>query len=328
MIRKEHFTVNADEGQRLDAFLAVRLEGISRSSVQRLIDEGHITVDGASRQASYKVRLGEEIEVQVPEAKPVEVEAEDLDLEILYEDADIVVVNKPKGMAAHPAAGTPSGTLVNALLARVSDLSGIGGVERPGIVHRLDKDTSGVMVVAKNDKAHQSLSEQIKARKAVRKYIALVWGESKFNEATVDAPIGRHPKDRQKMAVIKDARQASRDAVTELYVRERYPGFTLIEAKLMTGRTHQIRVHCSFIGHPVVGDPVYGGIKRALPASYSKRDQMELQTTIDNLKGQALHAYELSFDHPATGKRMTLTSPPPLDISVLLDWLRQHSGME
>lgn len=329
MLHKERILVEDGEGERLDAYLAARLEGLSRSAIQRLIDEGNITVHAAVRPAKYKVQRGDEILVQVPDVRPAEVKPEELDFEILYQDQDLVVVNKPKGMAVHPAPGSPAGTLVNALLARVKDLSGIGGVERPGIVHRLDKDTSGVLVVAKSDRAHQDLSRQIQNRTAVRKYLALVWGEPNFVEALVDAPIGRHPKDRQRMAVIRDLeRHQARGAQTELRVLERYRGFALLEAKLLTGRTHQIRVHCSFIGHPVVGDPMYGGTKRAISSAYDSRQQEELEALLANLQGQALHAYELSFDHPSTRERMTLQAPAPEDISELLDWLRLHAAAQ
>ena len=221
-------------------------------------------------------------------------------------------------MTVHPAPGSRTGTLVNAVVAYSDDLSGIGGVERPGIVHRLDKDTSGLLVVAKTDLAHASLQSQIQARTAERRYIALVWGVTKFNEAVVDAPIGRHPTDRQKQAVIKDtSRYTAREAITHLKVLERFEGFTLLEAKLDTGRTHQIRVHCSFIGHPVVGDPTYGGTKRAIPSAYGKLDQRELSRLIDDLQGQALHAFSLSFDHPVTGERLTFQAPLPPDMDAI-----------
>lgn len=233
------------------------------------------------------------------------------------------MINKAKGMTVHPAPGTQNGTLVNAILAHSDDLSGIGGVERPGIVHRLDKDTSGLLVVAKTDLAHSSLQQQIQKRSAERRYITLVWGEAKFNDAVVDAPIGRHPSDRQKMAVIKEvARYTSREAVTNLKVLERFKGFTLLEAKLDTGRTHQIRVHCAFIGHPVVGDPVYGGLKRAIPGAYNKMEQRDLSKLIEDLHGQALHAFALSFDHPTTHERLAFEVPLHEDMEALLKWLR------
>ncbi len=260
--------------------------------------------------------------VTVPPPEPTDILPEDIPLEVVYEDDQIIVINKPKGMTVHPAPGSRTGTLVNAVVAYTDDLSGIGGVERPGIVHRLDKDTSGLLVVAKTDVAHASLQAQIQARTAERRYLALVWGATKFNEAVVDAPIGRHPTDRQKQAVIKDTdRYTAREAITHLKVMERFEGFTLLEAKLDTGRTHQIRVHCSFIGHPVVGDPTYGGTKHALPSVYGKIDQRDLTRLIDDLQGQALHAFSLSFDHPITGERLTFEAPLPPDIDALLRWL-------
>ena len=275
------------------------------------------------QRPSYKVQPGDLITVSIPEPEPSVIGAEDIPLDILFEDDQIIVINKAKGMTVHPAPGSKHGTLVNAILAHSDELSGIGGVERPGIVHRLDKDTSGLLVVAKTDLAHQSLQGQIQSRGAERKYYALVWGATKFNEAVVDAPIGRHPTDRQKMAVIKDTtRHTARQAVTHLTVVERYAHFTFLEAKLDTGRTHQIRVHCAFIGHPVVGDPVYGGVKRAIPASYSKLEQSRLAGLIENLNGQALHAYSLAFEHPLTHERLTFTAPIPDDMNALLQWLR------
>lgn len=308
---------------RLDIFLAERMPGQSRSLIQKLIAKGCVLVNSVPQRASYKVEIGDRINVDIPPSEPTDILPEQIPLDILYEDDQVIVINKSKGMTVHPAPGSESGTLVNAILAHSDDLSGVGGVERPGIVHRLDKDTSGLLVVAKTDAAHHSLQEQIQQRTAERRYVALVWGETKFNEAVVDAPIGRHPTDRQKMAVIKEiGRYAAREAVTSLKVIERFKGFTLLEAKLDTGRTHQIRVHCSFIGHSVVGDPTYGGLKRALPSVYGKLEQRELARLIEGLHGQALHAMSLAFDHPSTGERMTLEAPVPADMAALLKWLR------
>lgn len=314
-----------EKGKRLDLYLAEHLPEISRSTIRKLIESSNVLVDNSSQRPSYKVQRGDRISVTIPPPESMDIAAEDIPLDIVYEDEQIIVINKAKGMTVHPAPGSKHGTLVNAILAHSDDLSGIGGVERPGIVHRLDKDTSGLLVVAKTDPAHASLQKQIQERTTERRYIALVWGETKFNDAVVDAPIGRHPTDRQKMAVIKDTvRYTARNAVTNLHVLERFKSFTLLEAKLDTGRTHQIRVHCSFIGHPVVGDPMYGGIKRAIPASYGKLEQRDLAQIIDNLRGQALHAYSLSFEHPVTHERMSFEAPLPPDIKAILDWLRAN----
>ncbi len=321
------FVVEDPAGQRLDVYLATRIDGLSRSSVQRLIDSAHVLVNGSSVRSSHKVQPGDRISVTVPPPEQSDIAPEQIALDIVYEDNQIIVVNKPSGMTVHPAPGSKHGTLVNAILAHSDDLSGIGGVERPGIVHRLDKDTSGLLVVAKTDPAHASLQLQLQERTAERRYMALVWGKTKFNRAVVDAPIGRHPNDRQRMAVIKDTgRYTARTAITNLTVLERFAGFTLLEAKLDTGRTHQIRVHCSFIGHPVVGDPTYGGTNRSLPASYDRQEQRELAALIDKLRGQALHAYSLSFNHPTTGERLAFDAPPPREMAALLDWLRGRSA--
>lgn len=314
-----------ERNKRLDVYLAGQMPDISRSLIQKLISKAYVTVDGAIVRAGHKVQPGEMVSVTIPPPEPTDISPENIPLDVVYEDNHILVINKPKGMTVHPAPGSRTGTLVNAVIAYSDDLSGIGGVERPGIVHRLDKDTSGLLVVAKTDLAHSSLQSQIQARTAERRYLALVWGSTKFNEAVVDAPIGRHPSDRQKQAVIKDTtRYTAREAVTHLKVMERFEGFTLLEAKLDTGRTHQIRVHCSFIGHPVVGDPTYGGIKRAIPSSYSKLDQRDMLQLLDHLQGQALHAFSLSFDHPVTGERLSFEAPLPPDIDALLSWLRSR----
>ena len=321
------FVVEDRAGERLDVYLAGRIADLSRSSVQRLIESAHVLVNASPARPSYKVQPGDRISLTVPPTEPSDIAPEQIALDIVFEDDQLIVINKPKGMTVHPAPGSTHGTLVNAILAHSDDLSGIGGVERPGIVHRLDKYTSGLLVVAKTDFAHASLQDQLQKRTAERRYLALVWGETRFNEAVVDAPIGRHPTDRQRMAVIKEAgRYSAREAVTNLRVLERFDGFTLLEAKLDTGRTHQIRVHCSFIGHPVVGDPTYGGATRSLPTSYGKQGQRELAALIDGLRGQALHAYSLAFDHPTTRQRMAFEAPPPGDMAALLGWLRGRAA--
>lgn len=320
--RIETLSVTDGAGQRLDAFISANLPDLSRSAVGRLIDEGRVTVSGDVVKPSYKVKSGDEIVVEVPPPAPTDIQAEEIPLDIIYQDSDIIVINKPRGMTTHPAPGSPEGTLVNALLAAVTDLSGVGGVERPGIVHRLDKDTSGLIVVAKNDAAHVSLQDQIQKRTAGRKYIALVWGDTRFEKAVVDAPIGRHMTDRKKMAVITGEGQ-SRTAVTDLTLIERLGGFTLLEAALRTGRTHQIRVHCTYIGHPVVGDPTYGS-KRQLPGRFTTLAKMEFNKLVEAVGGQALHAYKLSFDHPRTGEHMEFDASIPPTMQALIDWLKAH----
>lgn len=320
--RIEILSVTDGASQRLDAYISANLTDLSRSMVGKLIDDGRITVNGTVVKPSYKVKSGDEISVEVPPPAPADIAAEEIPLDIIYQDSDIVVINKPRGMTTHPAPGSPEGTLVNALLAAVTDLSGVGGVERPGIVHRLDKDTSGLIVVAKNDLAHVNLQSQIQKRTAGRKYIAIVWGDTKFEKAVVDAPIGRHLTDRKKMAVVTEEGR-SRIATTDLTVVERLGGFTLLEAALRTGRTHQIRVHCAYIGHPVVGDPTYG-YKRNLPGRFGSREKSEFDRLVDAIGGQALHAYKLSFDHPRTGEHMDFEVPIPGDMQVVIDWLRAH----
>lgn len=315
-----------NSGERLDLYLVGHLPEMSRSYLQKLIAKAHATVNGAAVRAGHKVQVGDCVKVVVPPPEPTDIQPEHIPLDVIYEDEQIIVINKPKSMTVHPAPGSRTGTLVNAVIAYSDDLSGIGGTERPGIVHRLDKNTSGLLVVAKTDVAHASLQSQIQHRTAERRYLALVWGSPRFNEAVVDAPIGRHPTDRQKQAIIKDTdRYTARDAITRLNVLQRFEGFTLLEAKLDTGRTHQIRVHCSFIGHPVVGDPTYGGAKRPVPSTYSKLDQRDLSGLLEALQGQALHAFALSFDHPTTGRRLSFEAPLPPDIAHLLDWLKQRS---
>lgn len=283
---------------RLDAYIAKKREDLSRMMVQKLIENGNVLVDGKKRKISYKVQVGEVIELDIPEAKETGVKAEDIPLDIVYEDEDIIVVNKPKGMVVHPANGNPDGTLVNAIMAHCKgSLSGIGGEIRPGIVHRLDKDTSGLLIVAKNDKAHINMSEQIKNREVKKIYIALVRGVVPENEATINMPIGRSTKDRKKMAVRKDGKEA----ITHFKVLKRYANYTLLEVKIDTGRTHQIRVHMAEIGHPVVGDMVYSNGKNEF-----------------GIQGQMLHAKSLDFKHPISGKQMHLEAEvPEVFVSVL-----------
>ena len=283
--------VAKQENVRLDLYISKQKEGLSRTMVQKLIESGNIKVNGNKQKISYKVQINDCITIDVPKAKEVDLKPQNIPIEIVYEDSDIIVVNKPKGLVVHPANGNPDGTLVNAIMAVCKEsLSGIGGELRPGIVHRLDKDTSGLLIVAKNDKAHIEMSRQIKNREVKKVYIALVKGVIKENEATIDMPIGRSPKDRKKMAVIKDGKEA----VTHFKVIKRYENYTLLEIKIDTGRTHQIRVHMAEIGYPIVGDMVYSNGKNEF-----------------GVKGQCLHAKSLDFKHPVTKKQMHLEADLP-----------------
>ena len=282
------FTAPAEgDAGRLDQFVARSVEGMTRSTVQRLIDEGRITVDGAVEKPSLKLRGGERIVVTVPPPAPATPEAEEIPLVILHEDSDLVVVNKPAGMVVHPGAGTPGGTLVNALLAHCTDLSGIGGEIRPGIVHRIDKDTTGVLVVAKNDRSHEGLARQFREHTIKRIYLALVFGAPKTDTGRIEGAIGRHPTDRKRMS---GKAKHGKHAVTHWRVLARYPGMTLLRLRLETGRTHQIRVHLAEAGHPLVGDEVYGGAGRA----NDLKDPV-LKKLVRELGRQALHAKTLGF---------------------------------
>jgi 23S rRNA pseudouridine1911/1915/1917 synthase len=320
------WTIDAERaGTRVDVFLAEVMGG-SRGEAQRLLDQGAATVNGAPAKANHKLRRGDVVQAERPEPIPTTVAAEGIPLAVVYEDGDLLVIDKPRGMVVHPAPGSETGTLVNAVLGYADDLSGLGGELRPGIVHRLDKDTSGLLVVAKNDIAHQSLQAQIQAKTAERKYQAILWGVPRFEQATIEAPVGRHPVDRKKMAVITDPRHTSRDAVTELTVLEKLGLFSFVEARLQTGRTHQIRVHCTYAGHPVVGDPLYGGLRKVPAQDLSFADRNRLEEAIRQLGGQALHAYSLSFDHPRSGEHLSFTAPMPEVMQNLLDMLRSIYG--
>ena len=287
-------------GERIDKALSSLQAEWSRTQLGNQIEENRSLVNGADVKAKYKVKTGDVIEIDVPEAEELEIVAEDLNLEIVYEDADVLVVNKPRGMVVHPAPGHTTGTLVNGLMHHCTDLSGINGVMRPGIVHRIDKDTSGLLMVAKNDTAHESLVNQLVAKTVTRKYTALVHGHIAHDKGTIDAPIGRDTKDRQKQAVV----DGGKHAVTHFQVVERFGDYTLVECRLETGRTHQIRVHMNYIGFPLVGDPKYGPKK-----------------TID-FGGQVLHAGVLGFNHPRTGEYLEFSSPLPEDFQQLLTSLR------
>jgi len=288
---------------RLDKYLADFQDSLSRSYIQQLIDEKRILVNDKAAKNSLEVKSGDRISIDLPEAKPLEATAEKIDLDVVYEDHDVIVVNKPKGMVVHPGVGNPNGTLVNALLYHCKDLSGINGVLRPGIVHRIDKDTTGLLVACKNDCAHESLAEQLQDKTASRKYIALVHGTIPHEYGTIDAPIGRDEKDRQKMAVTA---KNSKTAVTHFKVIERFQDATLMECSLETGRTHQIRVHLQYIGYPIVGDPKYS-----------------LRKTRTDTQGQMLHAFELTFVHPSTKETMTFHAPLPEIYEDVLKELRE-----
>ncbi|MGD7021029.1 RluA family pseudouridine synthase [Rossellomorea vietnamensis] len=285
----EHIVREEEKSLRLDKMLTQLEEEWSRSQVQQWIKEGNVKVNGAEAKTNYKCAVDDKINISIPEPEELDVVAEELDLDIRYEDSDVIVVNKPRGMVVHPAPGHPSGTLVNGLMAHCKDLSGINSVLRPGIVHRIDKDTSGLLMIAKNDLAHEKLVEQLVNKTVTRKYKAIVHGIIPHEQGTIDAPIGRDPKDRQRMAVV----DSGRDAVTHFNVLEKFGAFTYVECKLETGRTHQIRVHMKYIGYPLAGDPKYGPRK-----------------TLD-LDGQALHAAVLGFEHPRTGEYLEFEAEPP-----------------
>lgn len=291
------------KNQRLDAFLASNLDGLTRSQATRLIESGEVAVNGRAVSKSYKLAGGEDIAVTLPEPEPVEAVPQDIPLDVVYEDADVIVVNKPSGMVVHPAPGHPDGTLVNALLYHcVGTLSGIGGALRPGIVHRIDRDTSGLIIAAKNDAAHQYLSAQLADHTLARTYECIVVGALREDRGTVDAPIARHPTDRKRMAVVA----GGREAVTHWEVIARYPGYTHVRCRLETGRTHQIRVHMAYIGHPILGDTVYGAKKE-----------------VPGLTGQCLHAVGLRFLHPRTHEVVELSCPLPDEFTRMLQKIRK-----
>ena len=301
-----------DVGKRIDALVADRTE-LTRSSVARLVESGDITVCGKEVAKNYKLRAGDVVEIELPEPVSDKAEPEDIPLDVVYEDDDIIVVNKPCGMVVHPAAGNPNGTLVNALLYRCKgSLSGVGGVVRPGIVHRIDKDTSGLLVAAKNDEVHNSLAAQLKTHAVSRVYYAIIIGNFPEDSGTVDAPIGRHPTDRKKMAVLKEGQGTARHAVTHFTVLARYKGFSLVRCVLETGRTHQIRVHMAYRGHPLVGDSVYGGGKTQFEAANKSL-----------ISGQCLHAKELTLTHPKTGKTMHFECELPEEMKKLIEKLEK-----
>ena len=301
---KEYIVSQEEKGKRLDTYIPSVDIDITRTSAQRLIEDGNILVNGKNAKVSYKIQENDKISVEIPKPKQIELKAQNIPIEIIYEDSDIIVVNKPKGMVVHPANGNPDGTLVNAIMAICKDsLSGIGGEIRPGIVHRIDKDTSGLLIVAKNDNAHVKMSEQIKNHEVKKTYIALVRGVFKENEATIDMPIGRSPSDRKKMAVNKNGK----NAITHIKVLKRFDKYTLLRVNIETGRTHQIRVHLSHIGYPIVGDYTYSNGKNEF-----------------DVIGQCLHAQKLEFKHPITQKDMCLEAELPQYFKDILDKLKDR----
>ena len=297
-----HVVTPEEAGKRLDVALALAFPELTRSAIQRLIEEGNVTVEGRKERSNYKVKTSQTLVLTLPAAVPSVAQPEDIPLRIMYEDSDLIVIDKSQGMVVHPAVGNYSGTLVNALLYHVDDLSGIGGEQRPGIVHRLDKDTTGLLVVAKNDKSHVTLQQQLSTRTMKREYVAILHGTVKSDKGTVEAPIARHPQRRKEMAIVKGGRLA----ITHYTVEERFVGYTVVGLQLETGRTHQIRVHMASIGHPVLGDPVYGPKKPPFA-----------------LPGQMLHARKLGFIHPSSGEPMTFESNVPQLFIELLDKLRK-----
>jgi 23S rRNA pseudouridine1911/1915/1917 synthase len=314
------FLVDEDDGgERLDSYLSAQIPELSRSRIQKAIKAGEVLVDGApALKAAQKVRQGERIGLSFSPPRPLEIVPEDIPLDIVYEDDCLLVVNKAPGMVVHPAPGHERGTLVHALLYHCANLSGIGGVLRPGIVHRLDAGTSGLLVVAKGDETHIALSRELMERKVSRVYCAIVWGQMPQRTGVIDMPIGRSPSDRKKMAVVSEG---GKEAQTTYYVIDSLGPFQYIRLKLGTGRTHQIRVHLSRVGHPVLGDPVYGG-RRERRGGLAGKAAAAADRALSMIERQALHAEELSFIHPATGKLVTFTAPLPDDFRTVLDFLK------
>ncbi|NET69894.1 MAG: RluA family pseudouridine synthase [Sphaerospermopsis sp. SIO1G2] len=300
-----------EKTERLDRYLSTEIPDLSRSRVQQLIEQGHVLLnEQICTSKKTNLKIGDRISLEIPAVEPLELVAQDIPLDILYEDEHLLILNKPAGLVVHPAPGHPDGTLVNALLAHCPNLPGIGGVQRPGIVHRLDKDTTGAIAIAKTDIAYKHLQAQLQAKTARRAYLGVVYGAPKTESGTVDLPIGRHPQDRKKMAIVP-VEQGGRTAITHWQVQERLGNFTLIHFQLETGRTHQIRVHSAKIGHPIVGDPVYSSA-RSIGV---------------NLPGQALHAWQLKLQHPITDNWVEVIAPPPDNFMKLLVALKRRSGI-
>jgi 23S rRNA pseudouridine1911/1915/1917 synthase len=300
-----------ENSDRLDRYLSQKLSDLSRSRIQQLIEQGHVQVnDQICTSKKINLKIGDRISLEIPAIEPLKLIAADIPLDILYEDEELIILNKPAGLVVHPAPGHPEGTLVNAILSHCPNLPGIGGIQRPGIVHRLDKDTTGAIVIAKTDLAYQHLQAQLQAKTARREYLGLVYGVPKTETGSIDLPIGRNPQDRKKMGIVS-IEDGGRAAITHWQVEERLANYTLIHFQLETGRTHQIRVHSAKIGHPIVGDPLYSSA----------------HSIGVNLPGQALHAWKLQLQHPVSGKLLQVTAPLPRSFTTLLEVLRRRSGV-
>jgi 23S rRNA pseudouridine1911/1915/1917 synthase len=306
-VKQDSQTSANSSGDRLDRYLSQELPDLSRSRIQQLIEQGHVQLNGKSTTKKTTIKAGDRISLTIPEVEPLALQAENIPLDILYEDDSLLIINKPAGLVVHPAPGHQDGTLVNAILAHCPNLPGIGGIQRPGIVHRLDKDTTGAIAIAKTELAHQNLQAQLKSKTARREYLGVVYGSPKTESGIINLPIGRHPVDRKKMAVVP-VEKGGRPAVTHWMVRERLGNFTLMHFQLETGRTHQIRVHSTHVGHPIVGDPVYSS-GRSVGV---------------NLPGQVLHAWRLRVQHPVTGQWIEVTAPLPQTFTTLVEVLRRR----
>ena len=318
-----------EAGIRADQFLVLKWS-ITRGEAQRLLEGGSVLVNSKVAKSNRKLQINDHMIAERPDPVATDLIPENIPIDVVYSDEHLMVINKARGMVVHPAPGSETGTLVHAMLGLMQEdetdetgYSSIGGVMRPGIVHRLDKDTSGLMVVARTDEAHQSLQEQIATKSAQRRYLAIVWGRPAATHVIVEAPIGRHPVDRKRMAVILDRKRKTRDSITEFFLQESIGPFSILEARLQTGRTHQIRVHCQYMKLPVVGDGVYGGLRKLPGDTVGPKHRIRMEAAINNLNGQALHAAYLSFRHPVSGETMEFTAEPPKVMQDLIFMMRE-----